>query len=64
MKIEQIDIDFVKYICEKLPKLLNQINDESKCEHYIYQSPNRAEFERLRVELNKKLMEIKRVIYK
>ena len=60
-KIRNTDILYVQCICEKIPKLLKNIQKEE--EYYIYQSSNRAEFERLRINLNKELMRIKKSIY-
>lgn len=62
-KIRNTDILYVQYICEKIPKLLRNIQKEQEEEYYIYQSSNRAEFERLRINLNKELMRIKKTIY-
>ena len=63
-KIRNTDILYVQYICEKIPKLLKNIQKEQEeNEYHIYQSSNRAEFERLRINLNKELMRIKKSIY-
>lgn len=64
MKIKQSDINYVESICEYLPQLLHDINNEiEKNDYYIYASKNRAKFDRLRLELSEKLLEIKKVIY-
>ena len=64
MKITQKEINYVEYLCDMMPKILKDINKEfEENGHYIFQSPNRAKFERLRIELNKELMKIKKIIY-
>lgn len=47
-----------------LPIILKDFNKEyENNEHYIWQSPNRARFNRLRIEMNKTLLKIKKDIY-
>ena len=65
MKIDDKEIRYIEYLCEMLPKILKDIKEELKAnEHYIFQSPNRARFDRLRIEMNKTLLKIKKDIYK
>lgn len=56
------EIDYVYYICDMLPTILKAIQREQK-DGYIYASENRARFDRLRIEITKTLMEIKKKIY-
>lgn len=56
------EINYVDYICDMLPKTLKAIQQEQK-DGYIYASENRARFDRLRIEVNKTLMKIKKKIY-
>lgn len=63
MKIPQNEIKYIEYLCDMLPKILKDINEEYEKEDYLYQSPNRARFDRLRLEMNKSLMNIKKIIY-
>lgn len=57
------EINYVDYICDMLPKTLKAIQQEQK-EGYIYASENRARFDRLRIEISKTLMKIRKKIYK
>ena len=65
MKIPKDEISYIEYLCRMLPIILKDFNKE--CEenngHYIFQSPNRARFDRLRIEMNKTLLKIKKEIY-
>ena len=65
-KINEKVINYVDYLCEMLPKILNNINEEYEKNKgiYIYSSSNRAQFDRLRLEMNKTLMKINKEIYK
>lgn len=56
------EINYVDFICDMLPKTLKAIQQEQK-DGYIYASVNRARFDRLRIEINKTLMKIKKKIY-
>lgn len=57
------EINYVDYICDMLPKTLKAIQQEQK-DGYIYASENRARFDRLRIEITKTLMQIRKKIYK
>lgn len=57
------EINYVDYICDMLPKTLKAIQQEQK-DGYIYASENRARFDRLRIEISKTLMKIRKNIYK
>ena len=64
MKINQNDINYVNYVCEELPTLLNDIKYEiEQNDHWLYASERRARFDRIRIELNKVLLKIKKDIY-
>lgn len=63
MKIKQLEIGYIEYLCDMLPKILKKINAEYDKEKYIYSSENRAKFDRLRIEMNKTLMKIRKEIY-
>ncbi|MBR2526560.1 hypothetical protein IKE67_08870 [bacterium] len=55
----------ITYIEQMTKQIVNALKDiASQDNNYVYQSPARAKFDRLRVELNKELMEIRRRIYK
>lgn len=56
------EIDYVEYTCTIIAKTLRAIQREQK-QGYIYASENRAQFNRLRIELNKALLKIKKNIY-
>ena len=56
------EIDYIDYICDVLPKTLKAIQQEQK-DGYIYASENRARFDRLRIEITKTLMKIRKKIY-
>ena len=64
MKIDEKEIKYVEYLCYMIPILLKTINDEYKKDGYIISSENRASFNRLRIEMNKVLLKIKKEIYK
>ena len=61
-KLTDSELNYIEYICEMLPKTLKAIQKEQK-DGYIYASENRARFDRLRIEINKTLMKIKKKIY-
>ena len=55
----------ITYIEQMTKQLVNALKEIAKHDDdYIYQSPARAKFDRLRVELNKELMAIRKRIYK
>lgn len=55
----------ITYIEQMTKQLVNALKEIAKLDDvYIFQSPARAKFDRLRVELNKELMIIKKRIYK
>ena len=62
-KLKDNEIGYVEFICDMLPKTLKAIQEEQKQDHYIYQSENRARFDRLRIEITKTLMKIRKKIY-
>lgn len=66
MKNENIitnsEISYIEFICEWLPKALHEIQQEQK-DGYIYASETRARFDRLRIEMNKTLMKIRKKMY-
>lgn len=64
MKISNTEIDYISTMCCLLINSLKDYNMECKEDDYIYSSSNRAKFDRLRIELNKELMKIRKVIYK
>ena len=57
------EINYIDCICDMLPKTLKAIQQEQK-DGYIYASENRARFDRLRIEVNKTLMQIRKKIYR
>lgn len=57
------EINYIDFICDMLPKTLKAIQQEQK-DGYIYASENRARFDRLRIEITKTLMKIRKKIYK
>ena len=58
MKIDKREIGYVEFLCNMLPKILKDINNEYDKEEYIYSSPSRARFNRLRIEMNKTLIKL------
>ena len=55
----------ITYIEQMTKQIVNALKEIAKLDDdYIYQSPARAKFDRLRVELNKELMAIRKRIYK
>jgi hypothetical protein len=69
MKISKSTIGYVQMLCDLLPKTLNEINvDYDKAEKeghdYLFQSEARARFDRIRIEMNKTLIKIKKGIYR
>lgn len=55
----------ITYIEQMTKQLVNALKEIAKYDdNYIYQIPERAKFDRLRVELNKELMAIRKRIYK
>jgi 16S rRNA C1402 N4-methylase RsmH len=55
----------ITYIEQMTKQIVNALKEIAKYDNdYIYQIPERAKFDRLRVELNKELMKIRKRIYK
>ena len=55
----------ITYIEQMTKQLVNALKEIAKYDNdYIYQIPERAKFDRLRVELNKELMAMRKRIYK
>lgn len=55
----------ITYIEQMTKQIVNALKEIAKYDNdYIYQSPARAKFDRLRVELNKELMAIRKRIYR
>lgn len=55
----------ITYIEQMTKQLVNALKEIAKLDDvYIFQSPARAKFDRLRVELNKELMIIRKRIYR
>lgn len=61
-KLTDNEINYIEYICDMLPKILKLVQQEQK-DGYIFASENRARFDRLRIEMNKTLMKIRKKIY-
>ena len=61
-KLTNCEVDYIEYICDVMPIILRALQQEQK-DGYIYASENRARFDRLRVEMTKTLMKIKKKIY-
>lgn len=66
--IDKINTDRINYIetmTKELMKALKDTNKEiDKREGYLFQSNNRAKFERLRIELTKELLKVKKEWYR
>lgn len=62
-KLTDSEINYIEHICDMLPKALKAVQQEQK-DGYIYASENRARFDRLRIEITKTLMEIRKKIYR
>lgn len=55
----------ITYIEQMAKQIVNALKEIAKYDNdYIYQIPERAKFDRLRIELNKELMAIRKRIYK
>lgn len=63
MKINKERLNYIEQMMKEIIKALKDFNSEDT-EHYIYQSSNRAKFDRLRLELTKELLNLKKDIYK
>lgn len=65
--IDKYDINYVQHLCKQLVNsmqdTLDEFNDKNNSE-YMYSSPHRAKFKRLRVELTKHLVQIEKQMYK
>ena len=62
-KISNTEINYIEVMAVNLVQSLKDINSEYDKDRYIYSSSARAKFDRLRVELGKELMKIRRAIY-
>ena len=65
MNFKKDKILYIENMCKELIKSLKdtQKEIESNEYYYLFQSPNRAKFKRLRVELTKELMKVQKDIY-
>lgn len=63
--LSENDVNYVENMSKDLVHSLREILKyyENNIDMYLYNSPERARFGRLRVELGKKLMEIQKKIY-
>ena len=61
MKIKNSTVLYIEALCVSLLQSMRAFNKEA--ENDDYSSSNRARFDRLRKELTKELMEIKKIIY-
>ena len=64
MRIKEEEINYIKYLCKRIIETLENFNEETKENEYVYQNQNRAKFNRLRIELNQVLMNVNKIIYK
>lgn len=64
-KIKSEEITYIKRLTQELVNSLSNVVNEQKekGEYYIYQSPHRAKFKRLRIELSKVLLELEKQMY-
>ena len=62
MKIDKKRITYIEQMMKEIIRALEDFNLEN-ADHYIYQSSNRAKFDRLRIELNKELLKLKKELY-
>lgn len=60
--LKKEEITYIEQMTKQIVNALKEIAIYD--DDYIYQIPERAKFDRLRVELNKELMAIKKRIYK
>lgn len=68
-KIRDTQITYIKELSNQIIKALEAVQEEQKLELlnskscYIYSSKNRAIFDRLRLELNRQLLLLKKQVY-
>ena len=60
--LKKEEITYIEQITKQIVSALKEIAKYDN--DYIYQIPERAKFDRLRIELNKELMAIRKRIYK
>lgn len=60
--LKKEEITYIEQMTKQIVNALRKIAPYD--DDYIYQIPERAKFDRLRVELNKELMAIRKRIYK
>lgn len=61
--LKKEEITYIEQMTKQIVNALKEIASQDN-NYYIFQSPARAKFDRLRVELNKELMAIRKRIYK
>lgn len=64
MKVSEKEINYIETMCSLLINTLKDFNNECKENTYVFSSPNRAKFDRLRLELNKELIKVKKEVYR
>lgn len=62
--IKNEEIIYIQQVMNKIIESLKQVNEElSENEHYIFSSKARARFDKLRIELNQELLNMKKRLY-
>lgn len=63
-RINKEDLSYIKKLSSELIDSLSSVVEEQKEDYYIYQSPHRAKFKRLRIELSQVLLQLEKQMYK
>ena len=63
-EITESKINYVEQMATEMINALKDFYNDNVFGDYIYASKSRAKFDRLRIELNKELLNIKKIIYK
>ena len=63
-KVDKERISYIEQMMKETIKALKDFNSENTDGYYIFQSSNRAKFDRLRIELTKELLNLKKEVYK
>ena len=62
-KIPVEEINYIRTMCNQLIHAIEEYNKEVKEDEFIFASSNRAKFDRLRVELTKEMMKLRKKLY-
>ena len=62
-RLTNTELTYIEQLMNKIMESLKQVNLELSKDNYIYSSKARARFDKLRIELNTELLQVKKRLY-